>query len=261
MTKTANTGFSDHFSAVAEAYSKGRPQWPDSLFAALADLTPGRELAVEVGCGSGQASLGLAQYFDLVEASDPSASQIARARPHPRVRYSVAPAEDTALEDHCADLLLAAQAAHWFDLDAFFAEARRLLRPGGLLALASYARCTLPVPQCLELLDHFHLNTMAPWWPAERATVDNLYADIAEQMPFEPVPSRQLQLRTDWNLEDLMVYLASWSAVNRYRQSEGRDPLPPLEEAMRAHWPQQGQERLEIRWPITLVLGRQAAHT
>jgi ubiquinone/menaquinone biosynthesis C-methylase UbiE len=132
----------DHFSRQAPLYARHRPRYPAGLFAYLAAAAPGHRLAWDCGTGSGQAAVGLAEHFEQVVATDLSAEQIAHAMPHPRIRYVIAPADrvETAqtmgLEPQSVDLVTAAQALHWFDLDRFYAEVRRVLRPGGLLAVS-----------------------------------------------------------------------------------------------------------------------------
>jgi 2-polyprenyl-3-methyl-5-hydroxy-6-metoxy-1,4-benzoquinol methylase len=105
----------DHFSGHASAYHQFRPTYPASLFAALAAGAPSREAAWDVGCGNGQASVALAAHFATVFATDMSAQQIASADAHPRVQYRVAPAEESGLAPRSIDLVLVAQALHWFD--------------------------------------------------------------------------------------------------------------------------------------------------
>jgi ubiquinone/menaquinone biosynthesis C-methylase UbiE len=124
--------FTDHFSSVAGAYAGRRPRYPDTLFAYLATLPAERRLAWDCGAGSGQASLPLVRYFDRVVATDASAAQIGAAEPHPRVEYRVAAAEASGLAARSVDLITVAQALHWFDVDAFYTEARRVLAPGVL---------------------------------------------------------------------------------------------------------------------------------
>src|SRR5688572_14539271 len=132
------TAFKDHFSAGSENYAASRPDYPPELAAFLAEASPARGLAVDCGCGTGQLTVRLAEHFNEVLATDASARQIAAAAPHPRVTYRTAPAEASGLEPDLADLIVAAQAAHWFDIEAFYAEARRIARPGALLALVTY---------------------------------------------------------------------------------------------------------------------------
>jgi ubiquinone/menaquinone biosynthesis C-methylase UbiE len=127
--------FKDHFSDRAAGYARARPRYPPQLFSALAGLTGARRLAWDCGTGNGQAAIGLAEHFDRVHATDASAAQLRQAEAHPRIRYEEAPESASGLAGHSADLVTVAQAAHWFDLDAFYREVNRVLRPGGVLAL------------------------------------------------------------------------------------------------------------------------------
>src|SRR3569623_1084901 len=96
----------------------------------LTGPAPDRALAGDAGCGNGQASVGLAAHFDRVVATDPSATQIAQAGAHPTIDYRVEPAERSSLEPGSVSLVSVSQALHWFDLEAFHAEVRRVGRPG-----------------------------------------------------------------------------------------------------------------------------------
>ncbi len=132
------TGFKDHFSTQADDYIRYRPSYPPELFIWLAAQTEEHETSWDCGCGNGQASVGLAPFYRQVIATDPSLKQIEKARPHERIRYAVATAEESGLADGCADLILVAQALHWFDFERFYTEVRRVARPGGVLAALSY---------------------------------------------------------------------------------------------------------------------------
>jgi ubiquinone/menaquinone biosynthesis C-methylase UbiE len=96
---------------------------------------PARRLAVDCATGSGQAAVALAEHFAAVLAVDASSSQLTRAQPHPRVYYAASLAERLPAPDGSADLVTAAQAAHWFDFERFHAECRRVLAPGGVVAV------------------------------------------------------------------------------------------------------------------------------
>ncbi|HUO52389.1 MAG TPA: class I SAM-dependent methyltransferase, partial [Gemmatimonadaceae bacterium] len=123
------TGFRDHFSTRAAEYAAYRPSYPPELLDYVTGLCARRELAWDAGTGNGQAAVLLAERFARVVATDASAEQIARARPHPRVEYRVAREDDSGLAPASADLVAVAQALHWFDRSRFYAEARRVLRP------------------------------------------------------------------------------------------------------------------------------------
>jgi ubiquinone/menaquinone biosynthesis C-methylase UbiE len=109
-----------------------RPRYPREMFEYLGTVAPSLERVWDCGSGSGQAAVQLAEVFNRVIATDTSEKQIRNAQPHERVEYRVAPAEQSGLESSSVDLIMVAQALHWFDLDRFYAEARRVLRPDGV---------------------------------------------------------------------------------------------------------------------------------
>src|SRR5690349_17590978 len=117
--------FKDHFSERAAGYASYRPHYPREVATWLASVAPARNLAWDVACGSGQLSTLLGDLFRLVIATDASAAQIEQAARHPNVEYRVEPGERASLSDRTADLITVAQAAHWIDLKAFYAEVRR----------------------------------------------------------------------------------------------------------------------------------------
>ncbi|HEY6066574.1 MAG TPA: class I SAM-dependent methyltransferase, partial [Thermoanaerobaculia bacterium] len=179
------SSFPDHFSGVAGAYAEHRPRYPDRLFEWVAGLAPRRELAWDCATGNGQAALGLADHFERVIATDASPAQIAAAVPHPRVEYRVAPAESSGLAAESADVVTVGQALHWFDRPAFYAEVRRVLRPGGVLAAWTYGHCLLGDPSADAAMRRFYSETVGPCWPPERALVDEGYRSI--ELPFEEI--------------------------------------------------------------------------
>ena len=240
------------FSSVAREYANFRPGYPPELFAWLADAAPAREAVWDCGCGSGQASIGLAGYFQQVRATDVSPEQIAAAKPHPRVSYSVAPAERSALAAGCVDLVTVAQALHWFDVDAFYAEARRVARPGAVLAVWTYPRPRFAAAALDRPFLEFYRDVVGPYWPPERRHVEANYQTLP--FPFEEIPHPAFGLEFEWNLEQLAGYVSSWSATARYRAALGTDPLPLLRASLAAAWPPGGTAR--VRMPIALRAAR-----
>ncbi len=241
------------FSTVACEYSLFRPGYPPELFEWLARAAPARDAVWDCGCGSGQASVPLAAHFSQVFATDSAAEQIAAAKLHPRVGYSVAPAEHSGLAAASVDLVTVAQALHWFDVEAFYAEARRVARPGALLAVWTYPRPEFVDAELDSQLADFYRNVVGPYWPPERRHVEANYTTLP--FPFEDLPHPPMALELRWNLEQVLGFVSSWSATTRYRQAEGRDPLPILRAALAPLWPAAG-EQLSIRMPIVLRAGR-----
>lgn len=247
--------FADHFATVAADYAAFRPRYPAELFAALAAAAPDRERAWDCATGSGQAALGLAEHFRVVVASDASAAQVARAAPHARVRYVVARAEASALADRSVALVTVAQALHWLDAERFHAEVRRVLRPDGVIAAWSYGRVRIDGGAIDELLDHFHDETVGPWWPPERRHVVSGYRTLPFPFAEIPLASPPLALAVRWTLAELLGYLGTWSAVARYRRERDDDPLGALAAALAPHWGDRSVRRT-VSWPLAVRAGR-----
>jgi SAM-dependent methyltransferase len=244
-------GFKDHFSGVAAGYQAFRPRYPTALFEWLADVVPGHERAVDLGCGTGQASVALADRFTEVIGLDPSAEQIARAQTHPGVLYRVAPAEATGLPDASADLVIAAQAFHWFDPERLHLELARIGRPGAVFAAFTYALCRVG-PSVDEVVDHLYRDVLGPHWPPERAHVDTAYRTLP--FPWPELDAPTLGMEESWALDRFMGYLGTWSAVSAYRKTTGEDPLALAAAALREAWgPPQATRR--IAWKLSIRVG------
>ena len=241
------------FSTVAREYANFRPGYPPALYAWLARVAPAREAVWDCGCGSGQASVALAEYFDTVHASDVAPEQIAAAKAHPRVRYSVSPAERSGLAAQSVDVVTVAQALHWFDVNAFYAEAVRVARPGGILVVWNYPR-----PQFIDVeLDRrffvFYSDVVGPYWPPERRHIEAGYRTLP--FPFEEVAAPEFGRELNWDLDQVLGYVSSWSATARYRKALKEDPVPLLRDSLSAVWPGTGT-RVEVRMPLGIRAGK-----
>lgn len=250
--------FHDHFSVVAKAYAAARPEYPDSLFEALAAVVPATARVWEPGCGSGQATRGLAQRFAHVHASDPSAQQVAEhwaqttaSANSGRVSLAVEPAERSSLPDASVQLVAVAQALHWFERDRFFGECERVLAPGGVLAAWGYPDFLAPEGM-LDAVAAFRTQ-IEPHWPPQRADVDAQYAGFA--WPFPALPSPRLWLESECTLAQFLRYLSSMSASARCIAATGDDPVARHAPALAAQWGEAGETRV-LHWPLFLHLRR-----
>ncbi|KAB8182953.1 methyltransferase domain-containing protein [Lysobacter maris] len=246
--------FNDHFSGVAEAYAAARPGYPDALFEALAAVVSAGARVWEPGCGSGQATRGLAARFAHVHATDPSGEQLARHwanGPGGNVDLAVEPGERTVLDGASVQLVAVAQALHWFDRPRFFEECRRVLAPGGVLAAWGYADFLPPEGMVGAVADY--RRRIARYWPPERAEVDQAYAGY--DWPFPPLPAPELWLEADWSLPRFLHYLASSSARARCLEATGKDPVAAHAGALAQAWGDPDEAR-RISWPLFLHLRR-----
>lgn len=243
--------FKDHFSRQSAAYSRYRPAYPPALIEFVVRHAPARRLAVDCATGSGQAAVALAEHFAAVLAVDASSSQLARAQPHRRVHYAASLAERLPAPGGSADLVTAAQAAHWFDFERFHAECRRVLAPGGVVAVWTYEK--FHVNDAVDaVIDDFYTRVVGSDWPPERRYVELGYRTLP--FPWHEVPVPAFELATDWELPQVMGYLATWSAVQRCKDRLGRDPLDALQPRLAVLWPRSGA--LRLHWPIHLRIGR-----
>jgi SAM-dependent methyltransferase len=245
--------FSDHFGSVSSSYAKFRPTYPAALFDWLVSIVPSTESVWDCACGSGQATLDLAERFDRVIATDASAAQIASAPPHPRVEYRVAPAIASGLPDASVDCVTVAQALHWFDLDAFFREARRVLKPGGAIVVWTYGVPRLASQKADALVQTFYSVTVGPYWPPERALVEAGYDKL--QFPFVEVSPPEFAMTAQWPLAQLLGYFASWSATARYVAAQSKNPLREFAEEFLPAWGDPDAMHT-VSWPLTCRAGR-----
>ncbi len=246
--------FKDHFSAHADLYRDARPGYPDAMFDWLAAQAPARGLAWDAGCGNGQASVALAARFERVHASDPSATQIAAAESRENIDYRVEPAEACSLSDASTDLVTVAQALHWFDQARFHAEVRRVLKPRGVFAAWTYADCSVD-PAVDAAKNRLYVDLTGPYWPPERAHVENGYCDLP--FPYVPIAGPTFAMSAHWSLDQFLAYLRTWSATQRYLREQGEDPVALVEPELRAAWGDPARER-GVHWRFHLRCGRLA---
>jgi SAM-dependent methyltransferase len=243
----------DYFSAQAATYAAFRPTYPRELFEFVAEIAPRRDVVWDCATGSGQAALALADNFARVIATDSSAKQLAHAPPHERIEYRVAPAEDCGLPDACADAITVAQALHWFDLDRFYAEVRRVLAPQGVLVIWSYNDATLDEPTLDAELQRYNATTVGPYWPPERQIVRDGYRTVP--FPFDRIDAPPFTLTREWTLAELSGYLRSWSATARYISEHGTDPVMEFERSVAGRWGDPTRPR-RVSWPLVVLAGR-----
>jgi SAM-dependent methyltransferase len=242
--------FKDHFSKQATDYATFRPRYPQKLFEYLGSIAPTRQLAWDCGTGNGQAAVGLASVFDRVVATDASEKQIANAQSHERVEYRVAPAENSGIESETINLIMVAQALHWFDLDRFYGEARRVLKRDGILAASAYN--LLHIEKAIdEVVNRYYHEVVGPFWPPERRLVEQ-FADVP--FSFREIDTPKFEMTAHWNLDHLLGYLRTWSSTQRFIAARGSDPVEQIRKDLSAAWGDADQMRC-IVWPLTLRVG------
>jgi ubiquinone/menaquinone biosynthesis C-methylase UbiE len=247
----SNTEFKDHFSGHAYAYAKFRPRYPEELFRFLASISPANQLAWDCATGNGQAAIALADWFERVLATDASENQVANVEANSRVGYRVAPAEESGLEALSIDLVTVAQALHWFDLERFYAEVRRVSKPEGVVAAWAYKLASV-TPSIDAMVNHYYSEVVGAYWPAERTLVEK-FEELA--FPFPEMAAPRFEMEAEWNVDRMIGYLRTWSATQRFIAANQRDPLEALEKELRSTWGDAGESR-RVVWPLTVRVGR-----
>ena len=184
-------------------------------------------------------------------ATDASEKQIAKAEPHERVEYRVAPAENSRIEPATVDLIMVAQALHWFDLERFYAEARRVLKSDGVLAASAYNLLRIE-PVIDEVVNRYYYEVVGPFWPPERKLVeqfDNLPFPFHEIRSAEIRDDSAVEFRSSGRLPSNVVINSAVHRCKRHRSVETDNA------ELRAAWGSSERTR-NIIWPLILRIGR-----
>lgn len=244
--------FKDNFSKQSDIYVKYRPVYPDALYEFLAELTPGHELAWDCGTGNGQAAIGLAAHYKRVIATEPSEQQLANAIPHERVQYIAEPAEHSSLASHSADLVTVANALHWFHFDEFYAEVRRVLKPGGIIAAWSYPT-PIVSPEVDEVISHYHDVLLNGYWRYENELVNLGYTTLP--FPFAEIESPAYTMNKEMSIDDVIGYISTWSGTQRYISENQTNPTHAVRARLLAVWGKPGTTKT-VTWKLALKTGR-----
>jgi SAM-dependent methyltransferase len=244
--------FKDYFSGHAVDYAKYRPRYPEELFAYLASVSSEHERAWDCATGNGQAAQSLARFFEQTIATDASQAQLASAIRHEKIEYRQANAEQTDIASRSIDLVTVAQALHWLRIEEFYKEARRVLKPEGVLAVWCYNLLTVS-PELDQIINKFYGETVGPYWDFERKMVEEGYRTIP--FPFAELAPPQFYMTAQWDLFELLGYLRTWSATQKFVKEQGFDPVVELADELLALWGAPEDKR-SVRWPLGLRVGR-----
>lgn len=244
--------FRDHFSQQAKEYARHRPVYPGAMFGYLASLAPGNELAWDCGTGNGQAALALIEYFQRVIATDASASQIENAFPHERIEYRVEPSEKTTTPSSAVDLITVGTAVHWFDFETFFQEVRRVGAPKAVIAVWTY-HFPITEPAIARWIEDFYWVTLKGLWPGRIRYLEEHYKTLP--FPFEEIPAPAFEIETAWSPDDLIGFVASWSAVRKLIEVRGETEFKAQVRELESAWGQK-REQKNFRWPLHMRIGR-----
>ena len=241
----------DNFSSQSDKYAKYRPTYPLTFFGYLNSIVLSKQNAWDCGTGNGQVAYELAKIFNNVFATDISQSQIDNALRTDNITYSVQPAEKTNFENQLFDLIVIAQAIHWFDFERFYSEVRRTAKEKALICVVGYGRIEIS-EQIDSVIADFNENVIGKYWDKERKYIDENYETIP--FPFNEIQTPNFVTILNWTLEHLIGYLNTWSAVKHFIKENGHNPIDKLQSELEQHW-DKGQT-IEVRFPLLLRIGQ-----
>lgn len=240
----------DNFSKHAASYAKYRPAYPRALYEFVVSRLHNKRAAWDCGTGNGQAAIEIAKEVELVQATDISEKQIENAPRAKNIVYSVQPVEHTSFPNDSFDLITVAQALHWFKLDDFYSEVKRVARQGAVLAAWTYSLVRIST-EIDALIAAHHFNTLARYWDDERKYVDAEYKTIP--FPFEKIQTPVFFIDYEWTKDELEGYLNTWSGLQNFMRVHPYNPVDELMVRIRPFWL---SEKMKISFPIHLLMGR-----
>jgi ubiquinone/menaquinone biosynthesis C-methylase UbiE len=240
----------DNFSKQASIYAKYRPTYPPELFKFIVSHVEEKSSAWDCATGNGQTAKELAKHFKKVYATDISRKQLDNSEQVSNIIYSLQPAEKTNFEDNKFDLITVSQALHWFQFDKFYAEVKRVAKPGSRIAVWMYGLLTIS-PEIDKLISEYHFKTLGKYWDKERQYVDDNYMSIP--FPFEEISCPIFQIQYEWTIEELEGYLNTWSAVQKFVSVNDYSPVDELVQKIKPCWINQ---KMNIIFPLHLRVGR-----
>lgn len=238
----------DNFSHNSGNYAQFRPTYPKEVFAFLKTILSERERVWDCATGTGQVAEKLVNLFDKIEATDLSKNQLKNAVSHPKIQYSQQPAEETNFPDQHFDCITVGQAIHWFDFERFYQEAKRVLKPDGLLIVLGYGNIRVEDKEIQKVIEKLYLETLDGYWDPERHFIDENYQTIP--FPFEEIEHPEFHIQNTWNRERLLGYLNTWSAVKHYKDKHLINPIDLILPEMTAF------EEMKISFPVLMRIGK-----
>ena len=240
----------DNFSTQAATYAQFRPRYTENIFTPIIDLCSEKGVAWDCGTGNGQAAIILAQHFKKVVATDISQKQIDNAAKADNIVYSIAGAENARFENNSFDLIVVAQAAHWFNFEKFYSNVNQFLKDECIIALVGYGIHSINL-DIDEIVNLFYSETIGVYWDAERRHIEQHYKTIP--FPFKEIPIPETQMAFDLSFEAFIGYLNSWSAVQHFKNKNNYNPVEIIEEPLKKIW---GEGFRQISFPVFYRVGK-----
>jgi ubiquinone/menaquinone biosynthesis C-methylase UbiE len=234
------------FDQNSEMYANYRPWYPTALYEFIMKHCKPRVAAWDCGTGNGQVAMELSRYFQRIYASDISPNQIQNAYWDNKITYKVEAAEDCSFPDKSFNLIMVAQAIHWFDIEKFYAQVNRTLKPKGLLVIAGYGRVQVD-ESTDKVIQELYSDILGDYWDTDRIYIEQQYKTIP--FPFKEIIAPEMFIESDWSLEQLLGYLGTWSSIQNKQ-----NPIQKIEKKLTKAWG--NSETKAISFPVFVRMGK-----
>ncbi|KAI1449678.1 S-adenosyl-L-methionine-dependent methyltransferase [Annulohypoxylon stygium] len=254
----SETTFKAYKHEQGTAYSQARLGYDTNLYQFIVDshISTGGKLdtVLDVGSGPGVAARGIAPHFAHVIGIDASEGMISAARSiggvsstSEPIRYEISGAEQLGsnlnppIPDSSVDLITAATAAHWFDMDRFWPRAAQVLKPGGSVALWTISAMevhpsTPNYQEIQKVLDKFRSEELGPYLLRGNILARDLYVDL-------PLP---------WTIEQPVPEFDPNTFLRKEWKRDRPDDIPdPIGQGTQTVNLQQFEKRFETSSPVT----------
>ncbi|MDC0535357.1 class I SAM-dependent methyltransferase [Francisellaceae bacterium] len=238
------------FSRQKEDYKKARPAYPNEFFAALSKLCENKNLAWDSATGNGQAAVSLSEHFNQVIATDISQTQINHATYRSNVDYRVEAVEQNSLLPNSVDMINAAQAIHWLNLDDFYNTIYRVAKRGALVAIYGFREVSVS-SKIDQLIDIYIQEIVGSDWREGKDYYDSEYQSLS--FPFKEIKLPPFSIKLNWTLDQVLGLLDSYSGPQNYLDRVGQLPSSEIRADMLKLWGD--QQKREVVIPIVHRIG------
>jgi len=252
----------DYYGPQAEDYSHQRPLYPPRLFETIVSEIKNQniatDLAIDVACGSGQATAGIVDHFKRVLAVDTSGGQLDMAKitlKHcDHVEYHVGKGEELSsiVGEGSCDVVICAEALHWLHFDLFMKEVKKVLKPNGMLVIVGYWVGYMVEPELERSWDKYMrtIEQLAPFDP------NKLRNEYKLNFPFKTEHRWTFVEHVEKPIDDVIGMARTFSCLQIYRDkySSSEDYVDPLEQLEKEWRAASKKDTLEYDMPFYLII-------
>lgn len=233
------------FNQESDKYLLYRPKYPKELYELIKSVTRNHNTVWDCACGNGQISIDISEYFTLVEGSDINENQILNATKRKNINYSVQNSESTNYMNDYFDVVCVGQALHWFCSDKFFDEVKRVLKKDGFFFCWGYSFFKIS-NELDEIIEKEFFKVIDSFWSDKNRVLHDKYSNI--DFPFEKIEIPVIKMIEHWNLNQLMAYLNTWSAVKICNEKNNIDIVDLLENKLVNYWNESEIKKIEMEF-------------